>query len=193
MATNRICSIPNCFNRYAARGYCFKHYMRLRNHGDPLGGGTEKGEARKFYDDVVRNYDGNDCLIWPYARNPQGYAPITIDGKTREISRLLCEEANGPPPTPKHEAAHSCGNGRLGCVTKKHLSWKTRTENQADRLVHGTHSRGERHGSAKITEEQVHEIRSLKGHMTQQKIADRFGISCTNVRKILSGNGWSWL
>ncbi|WP_292637037.1 hypothetical protein [Mesorhizobium sp.] len=56
------------------------------------------------------------------------------DGKCRRVSRLVCEEVHGPPPSPDHEAAHSCDNGDLGCATKRHLSWKTPKENTADKF-----------------------------------------------------------
>lgn len=34
----RICTVAGCENKYRARGYCNKHYLRWQNHGDPLGG-----------------------------------------------------------------------------------------------------------------------------------------------------------
>lgn len=146
----KACPVADCngnAHSYAkgAKGFCKKHYYRLSKYGDPLGGPTTRGDPRKFYDDVVLPYDGNDCLIWPYARNPGGYGLIRIEGTLRLVTRILCESKNGPPPSPQHHAAHYCGKGHLGCVTKDHLSWKTPKENQADRIVHGTSNRGERH------------------------------------------------
>lgn len=134
------CSIAGCKGnaqggKGGAFGYCVKHYKRLKRHGDPLVKGLPRGEAAPFYRDVVVPYDGDECLIWPYARTPAGYG--VLDGhKIKVVSRRLCEEAYGPPPTPKHHAAHSCGNGHLGCVTRRHLSWKTPKENGADRIAH---------------------------------------------------------
>jgi len=31
----RLCTIDGCNNKHAAKGYCFKHYQRVRFHGDP--------------------------------------------------------------------------------------------------------------------------------------------------------------
>lgn len=50
----------------------------------------------------------------------------------------MCQKAHGDPPSPKHDAAHSCGRGHEGCVNPNHLSWKTKKQNQADRITHGT-------------------------------------------------------
>jgi len=32
----RICSIPGCGRKHKAKGWCFKHYMRMKRSGDPL-------------------------------------------------------------------------------------------------------------------------------------------------------------
>ena len=34
---DNICSIEECSNKIAARGWCWKHYARWKRHGDPLG------------------------------------------------------------------------------------------------------------------------------------------------------------
>jgi hypothetical protein len=193
MTAFRACSIPDCANAILANGLCSKHYNRLRRHGDPLVTKcTPKGEPKKFYQEVVLAYEGDECLIWPY-NTVNGYGSMWHYGRTRNVSRVLCEDVHGPAPTPKHEGAHSCGKGHLGCVAKRHLSWKTQKENQADKLVHGTHNRGERSASAKITETQAREILSLKGKETQVVTAKRFGVSNRSVSNIQRRESWAWL
>lgn len=193
MTSARLCSIPGCGKTHKGKGFCASHYKRLRLHGDPLGGGVSPEEPRRFYHEVVLQYDGDDCLIWPYTRNGCGYGRIQRNGKRREVHRVLCEDTKGPPPTPKHESAHSCGKGHLGCVTKGHLSWKTHKENNDDKLAHGTHNRGERHPLAKLTEAEARQILNLKGKERQVDIAKRFGISKTQVSAIQTGQKWQWL
>jgi hypothetical protein len=139
---------------------------------------------------VVLAYDGNECLIWPYARIKAGYAQL---GGGKYVHRLACEELYGPPPTPEHEAAHSCGNGHLGCVAKRHLSWKTHAENMADKLIHGTHNRGERQGRSKLTEANVREIRQLNGIFLDREIAAIFGVSRGTINDIMRRTTWGWL
>ena len=84
------------------------------------------------------SFSGDECLIWPFRRGETGYGRVRWEGKQRNVSRIVCGLVNGEPPSPEHQAAHSCGNGRGGCANPKHLTWKTPQENQADRLVHGT-------------------------------------------------------
>jgi hypothetical protein len=192
--TIRRCSVEGCNGAHIAKGLCRKHYSRMARHGDPLiAGGTAQGEAKEFYQSVVLKYSGEDCLIWPYAKSESGYGVILRRGMMRNVSRVVCEDAYGPPPTNDHQAAHSCGKGHLGCVSKGHVSWKTPSGNQLDRLAHGTDNRGEKHNLAKLKEKQVREIISLKGHETQQSIACRYGVSSRTVSDIHRGRRWAWM
>ena len=71
------------------------------------------------------------CYLWLAGVNNQN-RPRVSGGKL--VSRLVCEEAYGPPPTLKHEAAHATLAGCVGglCVNGGHLRWATRRENQLD-------------------------------------------------------------
>lgn len=138
MATSRVCSIPDCGKPVKTKGWCTGHYKRWLRHGSPTCGRTPPGEPERFYRQVVLPYDGDECLLWPYAALSSGYATLHLNGRAQIVSRLVCEETYGPPPTRHHEAAHRCGKGHLGCVTRSHLRWATPTENQADKLLSGT-------------------------------------------------------
>ena len=193
----KTCSIDGCNGNAhddanGARGWCNAHYRRWRRLGDPAGGGTSKGEPLAFLTAAIE-YDGDGCLRWPYSKDRKGYGKVYIDGKYCVSSRVVCERAHGPAPSRAHEAAHSCGKGHLGCIAPGHLSWKTRAENQADRIDHGTHTRGERGGSAKLTELQISEIRALRGKMPNREIAATFRVSDRTVRHILNGTNWAWM
>ena len=191
MATPRICSIDGCGKPCKTRGWCSAHYQRWRAHGDPFGGRTPDGEPLAFLENTVVPFEGDECLIWPYAKYGNGYGTIWHNGKMRPVHRVVCEADHGPPPSPEHEAAHLCGKGHEGCCNPKHLVWKTPAENQADRQAHGTHWRGERHGNAKLTESQVFEIRSST--KTQRVLAREFGVSYQSISDIKRRKRWSWL
>lgn len=194
MAITRICSIPDCGKPHSGRGFCGKHIQRLRKYGDPLFfKGTENGSVGEFYNTVVLAYDGDECLTWPFTKNLHGRAQMGKDGRMRDVHRLVCEEEHGPPPTPKHNAAHSCGKGHLACVAKNHLSWKTPKENQADRLTHGTSNRGENNPRAQLSEAQAREIIALRGQERQKAIAEKFGVSLNCISKIHAGISWSYI
>jgi hypothetical protein len=146
-----------------------------------------------YVSEVMAKHDGAFCLIWPFTRNTTGYGFLYRNSKRTSAHRVACEIENGPPPTPKHEAAHSCGCGHLGCVSPKHLSWKTRAENAADAMVHGTAPQGAKHGCAVLSERDVHLIRLLKGRGNSRDISELFGVSRSTVQHIHLGRKWPHL
>lgn len=195
MATPRLCKIEGCGKPVYGLGWCNAHWARWRRNGDPLGGrltATPRGETHRFLQDALL-HDGRDCLIWPYWRAANGYGRITFKGKRQYVHRLMCELVDGPAPSDKHEAAHSCGNGGGGCINPHHLEWKTRKQNEADKEGHGTRVRGERHGQSKLSAAQVRSIRAMRGSIPQSKIAKQFGIGQSQVARIQTGEKWGWL
>lgn len=194
--TRRVCMIDGCQDHVVSRGWCDRHYRRWKRYGNPETlVKTPEGEPRRFYETTVLGFAGTDCLAWPYNRNSGGYGMV-YDPTTRKhlfIHRLACAHANGPAPSPEHQAAHSCGNGRKGCVNPNHLSWKTAKENHADKIAHGTHRRGEANYAAKLTADDVRAIRRLAGSISQSKIGLLFGVAQRTVGDIIHRKHWAWL
>lgn len=190
------CAVEGCHNKHAVRGYCAVHHMRIVRYGDPsinLLPKRKKGEAAAYYRDVVLAYHGEECLQWPFNRTGKGYGALWRDGENRLVSRLVCEDVYGPPPTPEHEAAHSCGKGHEGCCAQNHLRWATREENYADKVLHGTDSRGERNGVSKLTEKSVRQIRELSETTNYSRLAKKFGVGRSTIKRIVKREAWAWL
>jgi hypothetical protein len=152
-----------------------------------------KGKAVQWLRDNV-TYAGDGCLLsWPFYRHPKkGYGVFGYNGKLYHAPRFMCELVNGPPPNPKHEAAHSCGNALLGCLAPNHLSWKTPLENAADKQLHGTAATrwGKQPTRYVLTADDVAKIRALEGAVTQRELANRFGVSENNIQLILKRKTW---
>lgn len=140
-----------------------------------------KGKARQWLLDHV-DYHGDECLIWPFSKGPW-YGQFGHESKTYYAHRYMCELINGPPPTPAHEASHSCGNGRKACVHPKHLSWKTHSGNQLDRRAHGTTATG----IPKFTPEMDSQIKEMRKTMTLMEIAKIFGVTHSTIQYRLYG------
>lgn len=187
------CSVDVCANSSSRRGFCNAHYYRWRRHGTPFGGFTAKGAPLRHYRETVLPWGSDDCLFWPFSRDGGGRAHVRRDGKMVKVCRLLCAETHGPPPTPEHQAAHSCGNGHLGCVTKRHLRWATHAENMNDMVAHGRSIRGSRSPATKITEDDVRQIRALRNKASQREIGRRFGLSASSVFLIQTHRNWAWV
>lgn len=137
MAKSRICSIDGCGKTVHGQGFCNRHYLRFKRHGTPLGGGTSLGEPLLFLQSILKT-SAVECIPWPFGRIANGYP--NLNGTYAH--RRICEMTHGPAPSGRHHAAHSCGNGHLACVNPNHISWKTPKENEADKLIHGTHKFG---------------------------------------------------
>ncbi len=192
MADSRICSVAACGKPATARGWCKVHYYRWKRNGDPVAGRAAPGALRDWLQRHT-NFSGIECLIWPFGINSSGYGVVLFEGKRTTASRIMCFLAHGEPEDDRMEAAHSCGKGHEGCVNPKHLRWATHSDNQADRIGHGTSNRGENNGFAKLSDSDVLAIRAMAGELPQKEVAEMFGIAPCHVSKIQNGETRSWL
>lgn len=195
MAIHHICQIVGCSNSAISRGKCRYHYDqgRERRHKTARKHFSKEDQVR-FLLEVAPAHVGGGCLTWPYGRDGKGYGRLSFGGKEYIVSRLVCCEVHGEPPTPDHEAAHSCGNGHLACISPIHLSWKTPAENRADAIAHGTHVRGSNHKVAKLNEDQVRLIRAgVSRGVPQKSFVYMFGVSRGTVSDIVNRRHWAWV
>lgn len=191
MADRRLCSINGCGKPSKQKGWCWGHYSRWRRHGNPVEGGTVRGEPARYINETVLTFTGDECLIWPFNRSSNGRGMAWIDGRMVLVHRHVCEAVHGDAPSVTHEAAHVCGRGDHGCVSPHHVRWKTKTQNEADKAVHGTRTVGQRNGWAVLSDDQVRQIRSLGRSMPQRLIAAQFGVSQSTVSEIQTRLRWS--
>lgn len=98
---------------------------------------------------------------------------------------LVLEAFRGPAP-PGMEARHK--NGRLTDNRLTNLDWSTHADNIADKLVHLTIVRGERHHKAVLTPADVRAIRASSENATV--IGDRYGMNPSAIRNIRRRRTW---
>ncbi len=144
----------------------------------------------RFFSKVVAG--PNNCWVWAARRNEDGYGQFWFDGSMGRAHRFSWSLHNGMEIPEGLQVMHSCDNPP--CVNPDHLSLGTNVENQADsyRKGRGNNPKGEAHGCAKLTAEQVFEIQSMdRTHRSQRSIAVQFGVSQKTIWRILNGKGWS--
>lgn len=146
---------------------------------------AKRGEVAEFIS-IAAAYDGEECLPWPFRRNPENYG----SGIRTTAPREVLEARLGPPPQDGtiYHCAHSCRNPI--CVNPKHLRWATPKENEGDKVGHGTAVFGEESPKAKLTEQQVAEIISAPQTETYKSIASRYGVSRSAVGVIRRATRW---
>lgn len=147
---------------------------------------TDKDIA-KFWS-AVSLPDAEGCMLWRASRAKAGYGLVRVSGTltyTHQVALILSE---GPRPEWADETAHSCKNRH--CAAPSHLSWATYQDNNLDKRRDGTDNRGEKHPLAKLTEEQVLEIRRLAPTTKGVQLAEMFGVSSATICDITKRRGW---
>lgn len=200
MVQHGTCKIEGCGSEAnSSRSWlCHSHYKRQYRYGDPHGG--PRGRRAKAGEPVLWllahvDHSGEGCLTWPFAHRGNGYGILTAASNQRAVSahREMCRLAHGEPPSAKHLAAHSCGNGHLGCVNPRHLRWATPAENTADMIAHNRTLRGGRNANAKLSLHDVRAIRAAWPSRSQNELARSYGVHQSTIWKVLHRKVWSWV
>ncbi len=145
----------------------------------------------------------DDCLIWPYFKDKQGYGSVYTNPSLSYKSRMqYCHRVswtiyNGLPIPEGFDVLHKCDNPP--CFNPKHLFIGTQADNNRDRDEKGRHvapdKRGEKHHLHKLKESDVLTIikRYREGGVSHRKLAEQYKVSHSCVDSILSGKTWSHL
>lgn len=144
---------------------------------------------------------GSDGSVWIGARRlkaspwGQGYPVVHVraSGKRKlaYVHDLVAAAFIGPKPDGM-EVRHRDGV-RLNCAASN-LRYGTRSQNQRDRLEHGTDCRGERHVGCKLSDCRLAELRRLReAGWGVRRIARHLKVSPALVSMVLSGKRRSYV
>jgi len=146
-----------------------------------------QGKEQLFWERVDRR--GND-ECWPWKRNCSklGYGQGSYKG-VYPAHRAAYAIAKGAIPSGLC-VRHTCDNP--ACCNPDHLILGTQADNTADRVSRNRSARGERHGSARLTEVQVVQLRKMyvDGHESGE-LAELLGVSRRCITDALTGRKWS--
>jgi hypothetical protein len=122
-----------------------------------------------------------------------GYPMVTLAAAGRKehqaVHAMVLGAFVGARPSDRHVACHCDGSRTNNALSN--LRWDTYEGNEADKLIHDTHIRGERNYKAKLTEIEVGAIRA--SGEKQDDLAKRYGVSQVCISLIQRRKNWSWL
>ncbi len=136
-----------------------------------------------------------ECLEWTRKAHILNYGRINVGsllrGNLRQFlaHRIALEVKLGRHLPKKIGALHSCDNPK--CCNPDHLFTGTQAENMHDSVRKKRHARGIKNGHAKLTEDDVLEIRHLRNSGTPLKeLSERFGVVESNISSIAKRRKW---
>ena len=141
------------------------------------------GFTKKDFTDMLE--PNGECLEWTGYCFDDRYGRTWAYGK-HWLTHRLALHLEGVDTT-GHYVLHSCDNPL--CCNPDHLRTGTHQDNMDDMYSRGRQSRGSSRPLAKLTEKDVLQIRAITG-MTQQAIADQYGVGQAAIERIILRKTW---
>ena len=130
------------------------------------------------------------CVRWPGALDRDGFGTFhSVHGSRVGAHRAAFRLFVGPI-APNHVVTHTCHNA--WCVTPGHLRVSTLEDSLKQRVADKVHARAERHGRAKLSWDDVTDIRSRwkAREATQRAMAAEYGVAETTIADIVHRRTW---
>lgn len=149
--------------------------------------------ALETFDQFYIPEPNSGCWIWLRGAS-KGYGVAFADGQhilAHRLSWRLHKGVDSVAPC----LCHKCDVGL--CINPEHLFEGSFKDNSQDREQKGRgivpDNAGERHGRAKLTAQQIEEIRNtvIRPRGWQRVFADKFGVRHSQISRIVSGVRWS--
>lgn len=188
-----VCQVEGCDRPASSSRHkmCEMHYNRFRKHGtvsdDVLVNYRSLSIETRLMKSIKINRE-TGCWEWQRGLFSTGYGQISVKGVGRLAHIVSYETFVGSIPDGLF-VLHKCDNPI--CINPEHLFLGTNQDNMTDMVNKGRSARGERNRHAKLTVDQVLEIkqRLLNGEDTI-KISEDYPVTERTIKFIQEGKSW---
>ena len=155
--------------------------------------GTNQFSGKTLEDrfwEKVNIISDDECWEWQGSRHHRwNYGHFKLNGKTKSAHIVSFELVNGKIPDGLF-VLHKCDNPP--CVNPKHLFLGTNDDNMKDMASKGrsADNHGSKNPNSKLTEQDVIEIKNLKGQVSGAKLGRKFGVVKEAIYDIWTGKRW---
>lgn len=146
---------------------------------------------RRFWAKVSES-NKNGCRLWLAGKNKTGYGYFWLNGSNTYAHRVSYELAYG----------EFCSNLYIcrkcdipSCVEPTHLFLGTAKDNTKDMFAKGRQNyscqaKGEDHVRAKLTVQQVNEIRQIARKISQKDLASKYNVTRGTIYRVQTNKFW---
>lgn len=147
---------------------------------------NELKEIEKYFISKIQKKRG--CWLWLGYRNKRGYGVFNIKNKKYLAHRISFMFAYGSAAGMC--VLHKCDNPQ--CTNPKHLFLGTDQDNSDDKRAKGRqkHYKGVEHGMAKLSEQDVVQIRKRSAIETNKNLGNEYGVTANLISKIHTRQIW---
>ncbi len=158
-------------------------------------GPKPRSPVARFWEHVDKT---ESCWVWTAFRLSGRYGTFGVGSETdhskrKEYTHRFSYELHYGPIPAGMSVLHRCDNP--ACVRPDHLFLGDQRANLADMDAKGRRrvGRGMRHHLAKLTAEDVTQIRALSPSLSAMDLAARFSVNRGTIYRVLRGQHWSLL
>lgn len=151
-----------------------------------------KSHEERFFENVIRNENLPNCWEWVGSLRPNGYGVFGVNGESIRSHRWSFGYVRGVALNPEIKILHNCDNPK--CVSPFHTRSGTIQDNVDDMVSRGRDfkSKGEDRPEAKLTEQDVRDIRRdyRPWENSMRMLAKKYCVTHVVIKMVIHRRTW---